>query len=164
MQGKIIDVWIRCQSFLLTNTATKKFENRAGVPKHSYSNMKSSTKAERAQIALKVLELYEGVPFTLGHWLYILNKELSSKYMIKNTKELAYMFRYMATIMQANIERVRKPLTLEQTQTYNTIYIFYGEKRGNYSKSEVQLWKIYESSDAGSQEQQCDQGKVQVLQ
>jgi len=89
--------------------------------------MHSKTKAHRAQIALEILNENKGKCLTLGEWLDLLNKKLKSHYSLRSTKECAFMFRYISTIMHLKLVKVKKTVTMEENvKGINTFYIYEG--------------------------------------
>jgi lysyl-tRNA synthetase class I len=91
--------------------------------------MKSTTKIQRANLALNVLMKHEGIPRTLGCWLQIFNQHFSSNLSFRSTKELAHMFRYIALNNKLLFFEKRKGVMLfDKVRTRNTLYTFKMEK------------------------------------
>ncbi len=65
--------------------------------------MKSQTKKKRANLVLEIFKENHNLSMSLSGWLEFLNKILSGHYTLKNTKELAHMFRYMRLSMNVNL-------------------------------------------------------------
>ncbi len=84
--------------------------------------MRQKTKIKRAALALEIMTEYEGESHTLQNWLSIINQNLTFRYSIKNTKELAFMFRYMSKVMDVNLKKKCNQIFLEGMNTSNVYY------------------------------------------
>ncbi len=86
--------------------------------------MRQKTKIKRAVIALEILKEYEGESHTLQNWMGIFNKNLSFRYSLRNTKELAFMFRYMIKVLKVNLTKKCNQISLEGMYTSNVYYVY----------------------------------------
>lgn len=85
--------------------------------------MKVETKAKRAVLVLNILKEYYEDPLPLNAWLDLINKKLSSRHSIGNTKELSYVFRYIKRVMRGNIVKQEELCGLK-------LYVFKSNKDG----------------------------------
>jgi hypothetical protein len=67
--------------------------------------MKTKTKQKRAKLAYDIMKNHMGESLTLKNWLTIINEGLTKKISLRNTKELAHMFRYISLKMEVNLEK-----------------------------------------------------------
>lgn len=92
--------------------------------------MRTSTKIERANLALEILKQNTNTPKTLGSWLDVFNKKFKSTHTLRNTKELAHMFKYIQSSNKiSHFEKKKEVKIFEKVKSNNIIYIFKMEEK-----------------------------------